>query len=63
MAKYEGPYNNIVYKFFELIDSIKEKNHIINKYGKRFIELAHNQKILKSSETRLFEEEKHLRKE
>lgn len=63
MAKYEGPYNNSVYKFFEVIDSIKEKNHIINKYGKRFIELAHNQKILKSNEIKLFEEEKHLRKE
>lgn len=63
MAKYEGPYNNVVYKFFEVIDSIKEKNHIINKYGKRFIELAHNQKILKSNELKLFEEEKHLRKE
>ena len=63
MAKYEGPYNNSIYKFFEVIDSIKEKNHIINKYGKRFIELAHNQKLLQSNELKLFEEEKHLRKE
>ena len=63
MAKYEGEYNNAVYKFFETIDSIKEKNHIVKNYGKRFINLAHNQKLLLSDETDLFEEELSLRKE
>lgn len=63
MAKYEGEYNNAVYKFFETIDSIKEKNHIVKNYGKRFINLAHNQKLLLSDRTDLFEEELSLRKE
>ena len=63
MAKYEGEYNNVVYKFFETIDSIKEKNHIVKNYGKRFINLAHNQKLLLSDRTDLFEEELSLRKE
>ncbi|MBQ3511707.1 MAG: hypothetical protein IJA30_05355 [Bacilli bacterium] len=63
IAKYEGDYNNAVYKFFETIDSIKEKDHIIKVYGKRFIDLAHNQKLLYSNSTELFEEELSLRKE
>lgn len=63
IAKYEGDYNNAVYKFFETIDSIKEKDHIIKVYGKRFIDLAHNQKLLYSNNTELFEEELSLRKE
>lgn len=63
MAKYEGKYNNAVYKLFEVIDSLTEKEHIIKKYGKRFTDLAHNQKILLSSSPELFEEELSLRKE
>ena len=63
IAKYEGDYNNAVYKFFEVIDDIKEKNHIIKVYGKRFIDLAHNQKLLYSNNAELFEEELSLRKE
>lgn len=63
IAKYEGDYNNAVYKFFETIDSIKEKDHIIKVYGERFIDLAHNQKLLYSNNTELFEEELSLRKE
>ena len=63
IAKYEGDYNNAVYKFFETIDSIKEKDHIIKVYGKRFIDLAHNHKLLYSNNTELFEEELSLRKE
>ena len=62
IEKYDGSYNNAVYQFFNVIDNIKEKEHLIKEYGKRFIELAHNQKILFSDNTELFSKEIELRK-
>ena len=63
IAKYDGTYNNAVYNFFIVLDDIKNKDKIKEKYGKRFLTLAHNQKLLFSSNKKLFEEELTLRKE
>ena len=63
IAKYDGNYNNAVYNFFIVLDDIKNKDKIKEKYGKRFLTLAHNQKLLFSSNKKLFEEELTLRKE
>lgn len=63
ISKYDGNYNNAVYNFFIVLDDIKNKDKIKEKYGKRFLELAHNQKLLFSSNKKLFEEEANLKKE
>ena len=63
IGKYDGSYNNAVYKLFAVIDDIKDKDTLVQEYGKRFIELAHNQKILLSSDSSLFSKEAELRKQ
>ena len=45
IAKYDGSYNNAIYKLFSVIDNIKEKDHLIKEYGQRFLKLAQNQKM------------------
>lgn len=63
MSKYEGKYNNAIYKMYEVLDSLPNKEPLLNKYGRRFFDIAHNQKILLSKETNLFQREIELRKE
>ena len=63
IGQYDGNYNNAVYNFFIVFDCLKDKDKLQEKYGKRFLELAHNQKLLYSSNKKLFEEEQTLRKE
>lgn len=63
IANYDGKYNNLIYKMYEILDSIEEKDSLIKKYGKRFFNIAHNQKILLANNDELFQKEKTLRKE
>ena len=64
IGKYDSKYNNSVYKFYEVIDKIENKEKLITKYGKRFFDIAHNQKILLSDKNNeLFQKEKQLIKE
>lgn len=62
-SKYDGEYNNSIYKLYEVLDSLDNKDKLIEKYGKRFFDIAHNQKILLSKNKELFQEEIELRKE
>lgn len=62
IAKYEGEYKNAIYKLYEVLDSKEEKHALIKVYGKRFFDIAHNQKILLSSNEDLYTEENRLRR-
>lgn len=63
LGKYDGEYNNSVYKLYNVLDSLDNKEKLIENYGKRFFDIAHNQKILLSKNKELFQEESELRKE
>lgn len=62
ISKYNGEYNNAIYQMYEVLDSLDNKQALIKKYGQRFFDIAHNQKILLSSNETLFEEENNLRR-
>ena len=62
IAKYDGDYNNSIYKMYDVIDSIENKKFLIEKYGNRFLNIANNQKQLLSSKENLYQKEKELRK-
>lgn len=62
IAKYDGEYNNSIYKMYEVISSLDNKVKLIEKYGKRFLAIANNQKILLSKNTELRQKELELRK-
>ena len=62
IAKYDGEYNNSIYKMYEVISSLDNKDKLIEKYGKRFLDIANNQKILLSKNTELRQKELELRK-
>ncbi len=62
IAKYDGKYNNIIYKMYDVISSIENKDHLIEKYGQRFVDIANNQRILLSNNTELSQKELELRK-
>ena len=48
IGTYDSKYNNSIYRFYEVIDKIEKKEKLIARYGKRFFDIAHNQKILLS---------------
>ena len=62
IAKYDGDYNNSIYKMYDVIDSIKNKKILIENYGKRFLNIANNQKQLLSTKENLYQKENELRK-
>ena len=62
MAKYDGEYNNSIYKMYEVISSLANKDKLREKYGERFLAIANNQKILLSKNTELRQKELELRK-
>lgn len=62
-GKYDGLYNNAIYKMYEVLDNIDNKEKLIQKYGKRFFDIASNQKILISFNNELLENEKQLRRQ
>ena len=62
-GKYDGLYNNYIYEMYQIISKIKNKEPLIEKYGKRFIDICKNQQILYNQKPKLFEEERKLRRE
>lgn len=62
ISKYNGEYNNAIYQMYEVLDSLDNKQALIKKYGQRFFDIAHNQKILFSSNETLFTKENDLRR-
>lgn len=48
---------------YEIIDSLKDKRTLLILYGKRFFDIAHNQKILLANNQDLFTEESRLRRQ
>lgn len=63
ISKYDGKYHNAIYKMYDVLDSLKDKDTLLKLYGKRFFDIAHNQKILLANNQDLFTEESRLRRQ